>query len=433
MASAVCMAVGFVKASSTAEIRKETVDHHRVETVDVSRLPPEEIGRNRSVLIVGGTVAGSNTALALNKLCPHLRVVVGGRNRQKGDKVVATLGENSEFAQVDIGNVRSLKAAMKDVDLVVNAAGPFDYMECNVLEAAIQSKTAYIDVSDSKRYAQRAKSYKNKAMAAGYSLHLSSIFLHDLWFWLHFTGFKVSVVMAAVLVHNARSESRGELESIRFNYYTCGSGGAGRGVLATSYFLLGDEAVTYNKGEKVKFSPYSSMLNIDFGEGIGKQDVFLLNLPEVESAHEVLQVPTVSGRFGTGPFFWNWTLSAITRLVPTNFLRDQRIVQMLVQFSYPLIRAVDVITGEIMSIKVDLECSDGYNTTAIFSHKRLSEAAGAATAAFALAVLEGSTKPGVWYPEEPEGISIEARETLLRRVADGAINSVITKSFCRRK
>ncbi|KAL0419521.1 UNVERIFIED_CONTAM: hypothetical protein Sradi_1365600 [Sesamum radiatum] len=242
------MAVGFVKASSTAEIRKETGDHHRV---DVSRLPPaEEVLRNRSVLIVGGTgVAGSNTAVALNKLGPHLHVVVGGRNRQKGDKVVATLGENSEFAQVDIGDVRSLKAAMKDVDLVINAAGPFDYMECNVLEAAIQSKTAYIDVSDSKRYAQRAKSYKNKAMAA---------------------------VMAAVLVHNAQSESRGELESIRFNYYTCGSGGAGRGVLATSYFLLGDDAVTYHKGEKVKFSPYSSMLNIDFGEGIGKQDVFLL-------------------------------------------------------------------------------------------------------------------------------------------------------------
>ncbi|KAL0371069.1 UNVERIFIED_CONTAM: hypothetical protein Sangu_0425000, partial [Sesamum angustifolium] len=160
MASAVCMAVGFVKASSsTAEIRKETGDHHRVERVDVSRLPPaEEVLRNRSVLIVGGTgVAGSNTAVALNKLCPHLHVVVGGRNRQKGDKVVATLGENSEFAQVDIGDVRSLKAAMKgllfllitlkfeenmfsDVDLVINAAGPFDYMECNVLEAAIQSK-----------------------------------------------------------------------------------------------------------------------------------------------------------------------------------------------------------------------------------------------------------------------------------------------------
>ncbi|XP_011080443.1 uncharacterized protein LOC105163699 [Sesamum indicum] len=424
MASAVCMAVGFVKASSTAEIRKQIGDHHRdVERVNVSRVSAEEIARNRSVLIVGGTgVVGSNTAVALNKLCPHLRVVVAGRNRHKGDKVVATLGENSEFSQVDIGDVRSLKAAMKDVDLVVNAAGPFDYMECNVLEAAIQSKTAYIDVSDSKRYAQRAKTYKNKAMAAGVPA-ITTCGINP----------GVSNLMAAVLVHNAQSESRGQLESLRFNYYTCGTGGAGRAILATSFFLLGDEAVTYHKGEKVKFSPYSSMLNVDFGEGIGKQDVFLLNLPEVESAHEVLQVPTVSSRFGTGPFFWNWTLSTITRLVPTNFLRDQRIVQMLVQFSYPLIRAVDVITGEIMSIKVDLECSDGYNTTAIFSHKRLSEVVGVATAAFALAVLEGSTKPGVWYPEEPEGIPIEARETLLRRVADGAINSVITKSFCRRK
>lgn len=27
-----------------------------------------------------------------------------------------------------------------DVDLVVHAAGPFEYLDCNVLEAAIESK-----------------------------------------------------------------------------------------------------------------------------------------------------------------------------------------------------------------------------------------------------------------------------------------------------
>lgn len=29
-------------------------------------------------------------------------------------------------------------------------------------------------------------------------------------------------------------------------------------------------------GEKLKLKPYSGMLNVDFGKGIGRKDVFLL-------------------------------------------------------------------------------------------------------------------------------------------------------------
>lgn len=34
----------------------------------------------------------------------------------------------------------------------------------------------------------------------------------------------------------------------RFYYYTAGSGGAGPTILATSFLLLGEEVVAYNKG-----------------------------------------------------------------------------------------------------------------------------------------------------------------------------------------
>ncbi|CAN6374008.1 unnamed protein product, partial [Urochloa humidicola] len=52
---------------------------------------------------------------------------------------------------------------------------------------------------------------------------------------------------------------------------------------------------------------------------------------------------------------------------------------------------------------------------------------GFATAAFALAVLEGNTQPGVWFPEEPEGIAIEARKLLLERASQGTSNFVMNK------
>ncbi|KAJ0976134.1 hypothetical protein J5N97_018099 [Dioscorea zingiberensis] len=370
------------------------------------------------VLILGGTGrVGGSTATALSKLCPSLQVLIAGRNREKGDALVSKLGDNFQFIGVNIDNVKELETAMKEVDLVVHAAGPFQQAEkCNVLEAAISTKTAYLDVCDDTKYAWRAKSFHEKANSVG----IPAITTGGIY-----PG--VSNVMAAELVRSARSEDAGEPERLRFSYYTAGSGGAGPTILATSFLLLGEDVIAYNKGEKITLKPYSGMLNIDFGKGIRKRDVYLLNLPEVTTAHKILGVPTVSARFGTSPFFWNWGMEAIARFVPVETLRDKSKVQKLVQLFDPMVRAFDGIAGERVSMRVDLECSNGRNTLALFSHKRLSESVGYSTAAFALAILEGSTQPGVWFPEESEGIAVEERKLLLERASEGTINFIMNK------
>ncbi|PKA53012.1 hypothetical protein AXF42_Ash001993 [Apostasia shenzhenica] len=232
--------------------------------------------------------------------------------------------------------------------------------------------------------------------------------------------------MAAELVRFARFDNV-EPERLRFFYYTAGSGGAGPTILATSFLLLGEDVVAYNKGKKTKLKPYSGMLTIDFGKGVGKRDVYLLNLPEVRSGHEVLGVPTVSARFGTSPFFWNWGMDALASFVPARILKDKIKVHQLVRLFDPIVRAVDGIVGERVSMRVDLECSNGRNSTSIFTHRRLSISVGNATAAFALAILEGVAQPGVWFPEQPEGISIEARGRLLERAVFGSTNFVMNK------
>ncbi|KAL9663064.1 hypothetical protein QQ045_027901 [Rhodiola kirilowii] len=384
------------------------------------RVQLPENAKNSRVLVLGGTGrVGGSTALALSKFCPELRIVIAGRNREKGAAMVSKLGERSEFAEVDIDDRKSLEAALNNVDLVVHAAGPFQQVEkCTVLEAAIETKTAYIDFCDDMRYSRRAKSFNDKALDA----NIQAITTAGIY-----PG--VSNVMAAELVRAAKSESNGETEPkrLRFFYYTAGTGGAGPTILATSFLLLGEEVVAYNKGEIIKLKPYSSSLNIDFGKGIGKRDVYLLNLPEVSSAHEVHGIPTVSARFGTSPFFWNWGMEAMTKLFPAEFLRDRSKVQQLVQLFDPVVRVFDGIAGERVSMRVDLECSNGRTTIGLYSHKRLSVSVGTSTAAFVLAMLEGSTQPGVWFPEEPEGIAIEARELLLKRASQGTFNFIMNK------
>ena len=103
--------------------------------------------------------------------------------------------------------------------------------------------------------------------------------------------------------------------------------------------------------------PYSGALSIDFGKGVRKKDVYLLNLPEVKSAYKVLGVPTVSARFGTAPFFWNWGMQAFANFLPVEFLRDRNKVLKLVGFVDPFVRAIDGIAGERVSMRIGGLCN----------------------------------------------------------------------------
>ena len=57
-----------------------------------------------------------------------------------------------------------------------------------------------------------------------------------------------------------------------------------------------------------------------------------------------------------------------------------------------------------MRVEVDLE--GGKTAAGLFIHKRLPEAMGNSVAAFAHAMLNGGTQPGVWYPEEKEALTV---------------------------
>ncbi len=73
-----------------------------------------------------------------------------------------------QFACVDIDDAASLESALKGVDLVVHTAGPFQRKDtCGVLEAAIATRTPYMDVCDDTDHSQRLRGYFDEAKAAG--------------------------------------------------------------------------------------------------------------------------------------------------------------------------------------------------------------------------------------------------------------------------
>lgn len=336
---------------------------------------------------------------------------------------------NTSFAQVDITDKASIRAAIEGADLVIHTAGPFQRSKnYNVLETAIDTKTPYLDVCDDTTYSKGSKGYSAAAQAAG----VPAIITGGIY-----PG--TSNVMAAHMVSVAREEydpeggykqpAPGEgIEPTRvlYSYYTAGSGGCGGTILETTFMLAGEEVTVYKGGESLKLPPVSNRREVDFGPGIGRKGVYLYNLPEVMSAYEYMKVPGCSARFGTDPFIWNWAMWLVARLAPKSFLENRTAVAGLAKLSDPLVRFVDKFCGEAVAMRIEVDLEGEKNVSGVFTHTYLSQAMGHSVAGFAAGMLSGGTKPGVWYPEEKE--ALQDRVQFLRYASQGCSRFDVNKS-----
>ncbi|KAG2486380.1 hypothetical protein HYH03_014960 [Edaphochlamys debaryana] len=378
------------------------------------------------VVVIGGTGrVGSSTASALLKEFPNVKVTLASRSDASYSSVVERRPELAKagFERVDITSAESVKALLQrsKASLVIHTAGPFQRTRnYAVLEAALEARTPYIDVCDDTPFAEGAKAaYMDRAKAAGVPCLVSAGI---------YPG--TSNVMAAHIVSIARGEYDAdwnyrtpapgegvEPKWLRYSYYTAGSGGAGPTILETSILLAGEEVIVYKDGKEVRLPPISNRREVDFGPGVGRKGVYLYNLPEVVSAKKYMRVPDVSARFGTDPFIWNWAMWLTARLVPRHLLNDRAFVKGFAALSDPWVRAVDKWIGETVAMRVEVDMMNGKNSSGIFVHRLLSQSMGYSTAAFAQAVLQGGTQPGVWYPEEREALA--DRRQFLQLAATG--------------
>ncbi|EFJ44432.1 hypothetical protein VOLCADRAFT_95342 [Volvox carteri f. nagariensis] len=387
------------------------------------------------VVVIGGTGrVGSSTASALIKEFPNLKITLASRSDESYQAAVSRRPELSQaaFQRVDITNADSVRGLLNstDADLVIHTAGPFQRSKnYAVLEAALDTRTPYIDVCDDTPYSEGAKAkYAERAKAEGVPAIVSGGI---------YPG--TSNVMAAHIISIARQEydegwnyrtpppGEGvEPKWLRYSYYTAGSGGAGPTILETSFLLAGEDVIVYKDGKEVILPPISNRREVDFGPGVGRKGVYLYNLPEVVSGHKYMRVPDVSARFGTDPFIWNWAMWLTARLIPRKLLNDRGFVKRFAALSDPFVRNVDKIIGEAVAMRVEVDMVNGKNSSGIFVHKYLSQSMGYSTAAFAQSVLQGKTKPGVWYPEEPE--ALQDRRQFLQLAATGCSRFDLNRS-----
>jgi hypothetical protein len=406
--------------------------------------PPTVPGEPRVLVLGGSGRVGASAAAALLRAVPGARVTLGCRSDASFAAALARrpalAAAGAGRAAVDVTDAASLAAALAEhrPDLLIHAAGPFQGAPgCAPLDAAIAAGVPYLDVCDDTEYAARCLARAGAAAAAGVPCITTAGI---------FPG--VSNVMAAHMLDlDARGEraeggasasgasgtapslSSSEEESskprrVLYSYFTAGSGGAGPAVLAATFSLAGQPVVAWRDGEAVTLPAFSNRRGVDFGPGVGRRGVYLLQLPEVASGRRVFGVPSISARFGTAPDAFNWALGALARVAGAA-LRDPRAAAALGRLAGPLVAVADAAVGEAVAVKVEVELGGGRAAAALYAHPRLSESVGIATAAFARCMLAGETSPGVWSPEERG--ALRDRAALLAAAREGAARFAVNK------
>jgi saccharopine dehydrogenase-like NADP-dependent oxidoreductase len=91
----------------------------------------------KRVVILGGTgIFGSRIAAGLAET-PSIAVALASRNPERAAKLANRIG--AKTIACDAGDSQSLKAVLREADLLIHAAGPFQGNDYRVAQACVEA------------------------------------------------------------------------------------------------------------------------------------------------------------------------------------------------------------------------------------------------------------------------------------------------------
>ena len=120
------------------------------------------------ILALGGS--GGMGRFAVHSLIKHPQVesiLVADLNESAAKKFASTLSEKTSGIGIDVTDKEALERAMNGVDVVINTTGPFFKLAVPILEAAIETKTHYLDICDDWEPTEKMFLLNDKAKDAG--------------------------------------------------------------------------------------------------------------------------------------------------------------------------------------------------------------------------------------------------------------------------
>ncbi len=342
--------------------------------------------QNNSFLLYGAN-GYTGELIASHASDYNLQPILAGRRKE----VLKPLAEKSglQYRIFDLNDTDSLLSALREVKVVIHAAGPFQFTARQMADACLLTGTHYLDINGDVSVFEMLKEYDTKAKQAGIML-------------LPGAGFDVVPTdCTALLLKKLLPDGI----SLKLAFATLG-GGLSHGTAATVVQRLGESGAIRKNGKIIRKPIGQKGMWVDFG----MKKIFVMSIPwgDISTAHFTTGIPDIEVYTGVSrntyrllkmqPLF-NW-------LLRTNFIR--KIIKKKIDNrpagpnDQQRSKALSLVWGEITNVSgkkatTRLRCPDGYTLTA---HSSL---------LIAQKVLQGNFKPGYQTPASAygEGLVLE--------------------------
>jgi len=222
----------------------------------------------KAVVLGGCGVVGTAATKTLAKSKDFSAVVIADINLEKAKQVAKGLGQKVSAMKLNAADGDSVKAAVKDADVVVNCVGPYYTFEKTILPAVIESGINYVDVNDDTGSTYEALDMDGAAKDAGITALI---------------GMGSSPGITNLLAGYAARDLLDECESIDLLHTHGGEPTEGAGVIAHRFYCMDVEVPMFLDGQAVKLSQaesenYTEM--VDFINLPGQYKVYPYPHPE---------------------------------------------------------------------------------------------------------------------------------------------------------
>jgi short subunit dehydrogenase-like uncharacterized protein len=284
--------------------------------------------------------------------------ILAGRRKELIEPMAAKLGYASRIFDVD--DTPALISALKEVKLIINAAGPFPHTARQIIEACLQTGTHYIDINGDIQVFEMIRKYDEAAKKTGIML-------------LPGAGF--DVVPTDCLALRLKKQLP-DATHLQLAFATQG-GGLSHGTATTMANKLGEGGSIRENGKLVKQRLGKKGMWVDFKTKEEKiKKIFVMTIPwgDVSTAYFTTGIPNIESYTGIPrkiywflkfQFLFNW-------LLRTNFVRN--IIKRKINKRPPgpsdaqRSKAYSLVWGRVTNaegktITDSYSCADGYTLT----------------------------------------------------------------------
>jgi short subunit dehydrogenase-like uncharacterized protein len=201
-----------------------------------------------------------------------LKPILAGRNEDAIKSLAAEL--NLQYRIFDLNNTPALHAALKEVKLVLHAAGPFKHTAKAIIEACLLTARHYLDITGEIAVFEMAKQLDAAAKEKGVML-------------MPGTGFDV-VPTDCIALHLKKILP--DADELQIAFASVG-GGLSHGTATTMAENLGGKSAVRKNGKIVPVALGHKGMQVDFGE----KKLFTMTIPwgDISTAYTTTGIPNI--------------------------------------------------------------------------------------------------------------------------------------------